>query len=210
MLPCCMLQLPSRLHYACPPCCNILSLPTPGFRESQRLDRIVSLLPPKLSLILPFPTELLVMVARLLVRECSVVTTQEQARAAWTPGISRSVTIELSHNVYARYCRIDGTRYVQTLQNTTPEPSTRGEWQLLFNARKGAVSRISVMEDHLGIRLIKFRRVPDSLATPPSLDTSRGWWRDVEIRAAGGSSTLQGRTDVRQRELHVYIYIKEA
>ncbi len=175
----------------------------PAMRESQRLARILRFLLPRLSDQLPrLPGELVVMVARLLVRECGVVTTQEQTPAGTDIScLACFVNVTLTRDVYARFCRIDGIRYIQTLQNAEPGPA-QGEWQLLFRAQKGPVSRVLVAEDHLGIRLIRFI-LPDS-PDPPSLDIPGTWWRDVSIHAVR-DPTLQGRTDVRKTFALLYL-----
>ncbi len=163
---------------------------SPHFDESSRVARTICFLLPKLSAQLPlFPNEVLLMVARLLVRECAAVTRQEETLAYG--GISRLLTIDRTRNIYAKYCRIDGVRYVQILRNTKP---ARGEWQLLYDTRRGAASGISLVEDHLGIRVMRFI-FPDS-PPPPALHIRRAWWRDVRL-IAGSSPHLQATTDAR-------------
>ena len=87
--------------------------------DARRVDRITRLLVPKLTQIVPFPNELLNMVAQQLVRESAVVTCQQQLLETRTSDF----TVDLSRNVYAQYVRVDGLRYVQTLSNSKPEPS---------------------------------------------------------------------------------------
>jgi hypothetical protein len=64
---------------------------------------------------------------------------------------------------------------------------------LLDPGKSGAVKRIIIAEDHLGIRMIRLVSL-DTIIPAPS-QTPGVWWRDI-IRH-GGITQLTAKTDVR-------------
>ena len=162
------------------------SFPSCAAADARRRERIPRLLVPKLAQMVPFPNELLFMVARELVRECAVVTNQQQMLEPLT----RDFVVDLSRDVYAQYIRVDGLRYVQSLGNSKPEESC-GEWQCLYDAGKRSITTAIVAEDPLGIRLVRFMS-PSEPSRPAPIHGA--WWR--EVPNLDKNTSLKGETDV--------------
>lgn len=132
------------------------------------------------------------MIAGFLVRECAVVTAQEQTLETAMCGS----LFDLSHNVYTRYRVVDGVRYVASLQNS--RSGTRNEEELLFDAQNnGMVRKLIIVEDHLGVRLVHFSSEiatgqVERHGTPGHLP--RAWWR--AIHRPGGFTKIRAKGDV--------------
>lgn len=116
------------------------------------------------------------MVAKLFVRECAVVTAQEQMKGCSASERQTGGAVDLSLNVYAQYYASGGLRHVKCLRNSKPES---GEHHLVWDAqRKSAPRRIFIAEDHLRIRLVRF--VSGTPPTPPGrLQGAR--WSDIGL-----------------------------
>ncbi|KAG7421587.1 hypothetical protein Forpe1208_v000122 [Fusarium oxysporum f. sp. rapae] len=88
----------------------------PAYERNRRSHRIKRLLAPKLrdELQIRLPAETLMAIAGLLVRECAVITAEEQSR-----GVNVSdMTVDLTQDVYISYTTVDGVRYVKSIGNT--------------------------------------------------------------------------------------------
>ena len=157
--------------------------------DARRMDRITRLLVPKLAQVVPFPNELLNMVAQQLVTQCAVVTCQQQMLETRT----WDFTVDLWRNVYAQYIRVDGLRYVRTLSNSKPEPSS-GEWQCLLDTGKRSIDTVVIAEDPIGIRLVRLIS-PSGPSRPAPIHGA--WWREVPI--VDKITSLKGETDVIRR-----------
>lgn len=171
------------------------TLPSLG-EESRRFDRTWRLLVPRLPahLTTRLPVELIVIIAKLLVRERAVVTAQEQVHGS-NASDSR---VSLHGNVYALFQVIDGVRYVQSLHNHKPGRRDVGARLLCVSEKIGTVRKIIIAEDHLGIRLIRFASSDVEVSLPAQ--TSGLWWRD--ILRHDGIAELEAKTDVHAQSPH--------
>ncbi len=136
------------------------------------------------------------MIAEFLVRECAVVTAQEQTLGS---AVSDCL-VDLSRNVYVRYHVVDGFRYIKSLQNS--QSGTDKEEQLVYNVRKtGTASKIVIAEDHLGIRLVHFssNKATGRLKGPDIIPSQSDhlpstWWRTIS--RPGGITKIRAKFDV--------------
>jgi len=131
------------------------------------------------------------MVAEFLVHECAAVTAQEQTLEDNHSGYLPSESlIELTRNVYAQYHEFDGVYYIKSLRNSR---SKRGKNELLLLGvqKKGAIGRVFVAEDHLGIRSVQFAS-SDTISEPRPIPGT--WWKDIS--RPGGITKIRAKTDV--------------
>ncbi|KAH7255279.1 uncharacterized protein BKA55DRAFT_688295 [Fusarium redolens] len=121
----------------------------PAYERNRRSHRIKRLLAPKLrdELQIRLPAETLMAVAGLLVRECTVITAEEQSL-----GINVSnITVDITQDIYISYTTIDGVRYVKSIGNTVSKLYNEDHPGLL--SKQGEpVGKIWIAEDHRGIR----------------------------------------------------------
>lgn len=186
-------EFQSRLHAVTP---RLLASTAYTFQPStcetrRRSNLIQSRLVPKLSQALPararLPAEMLTMIANLLVRECAIVTAQEQALPDALPS---SFIVDLTQNVYAQYLDIDGFCHVKSLQNSKSE--TVKKQALLPRAQEDFANlKIFVAEDHLGIRAVHFA---SSSRMPETSLGSGVWWKCISRRH--GNAKIRVTTDV--------------
>lgn len=160
--------------------------------EQRRFDRTWRLLQPRLPADVKarLPVELVVVIAKLLVRECALVTAQEQTLES----NASDCLVSLHDSVYALFQVVDGVRYVKSLRSSKPERGEDGGQQLLDTRKTGAVKRIAIAEDHLGIRLIRFASSDAVTSTTPG-EISGVWWRHISRH--GAITEVRAKTDVR-------------
>lgn len=146
------------------------------------------------------PYDVCRMIARLLVRECAVITTQEladQESATCTDSV-----VELSHNVYVRYVMMDGIRYIAGLRSSPRSAIKAGETLLFSPQTTGNIRNLYIGEDHLGIRQLQSYSSSNASSRldfgAPGL-----WWR--ELPEPCRFQKLRMRTDVgsSKRLLHL-------
>ncbi|KPM34085.1 hypothetical protein AK830_g12489 [Neonectria ditissima] len=173
------------------------SFEPPGYEEHRSYNRIRHLLTPKLNDVLQtrLPPEILASVARLLVRECAIITAEAQSLGTNTSNIS----VDLSRDVYASYCVVDGVRYVNSLVNST-SGMREDKHHVLASKGDGAVRKIWIAEDHRGIRSV--RLCPSDAALPGPTPIARSWWRSIS--APCGFGKVNVKTDgVKLRDILV-------
>ncbi|OIW27898.1 hypothetical protein CONLIGDRAFT_453683 [Coniochaeta ligniaria NRRL 30616] len=166
-----------RLHPVTP---NLLASTAYSFDPSsceheRRFNLIQRRLASKLPQALPvrLPTEILDMIAKLLVRECAAVTAQQQALQDSIPS---EFLVDLTRNVYAQYSVVDGVCYIKSLRNTKSETDKK-EVLFLRAQEKGAIPKVFIAQDHLGIRSVHF--APSSRR--PELGPGV-WWKCISKR----------------------------
>ncbi|KAL9574036.1 hypothetical protein ACKAV7_001812 [Fusarium commune] len=126
----------------------------PAYERNRRSHRIKRLLAPKLrdELQIRLAAETLMAIAGLLVRECAVITAEEQSL-----GVNVSdMTVDLTQDVYISYTTVDGVRYVKSIGNTLSKFCN---------------------EDHPGLLSKQGEPVGASLAGPTPIVKS--WWRHI-------------------------------
>lgn len=164
------------------------AFPPSAYEAQRRINFIRTCLTSKLSNLLPaLPNEILAMIAGLLVHECAVVSAQNQAlRETGSGCLPSEFLLDLTSNVYAQFCKIDGVAYIKHMGNS----QIRSDGILLLNAQKhGAVRRVFVAQDHLGVRSVRFsNRMPAAL---PGV-----WWK--EISGQDRLAEVAVTTDVRR------------
>ncbi|KAF6822900.1 hypothetical protein CPLU01_11721 [Colletotrichum plurivorum] len=118
--------------------------------EHRRFTRTRRLLALKLNDLLQIwlPPEILTPIAGLLVRECAIVTSEEQSLGKGASDTS----IDLSSDVYESYHVVDGVRYIRSLFNSTSKVSEDEHHVLARKAGQPVVHKIWIAEDHRGIR----------------------------------------------------------
>lgn len=161
----------------------------PADEEHRRFTRTRCLLAPKLNDVLQvrLPPEILTTIAGLLVRECAIITSEEES-------LGKSVSdtlIDLSRDVYASYHVVDGVRYATSLANSTSEMS-EDEHHVLVRKAGHSVHKIWIAEDHRGIRCVKFCSSDGVLPGPTPI--ARSWWRSISAPHGIGEITV--KTDV--------------
>ncbi len=136
------------------------------------------------------------MIARSLVRECAVVTAQEQTLGEPLPA---SFRLDLTRKVYAEYLEVEGVNYIKNLSNTKPK-SARTE--LLLDAQKtGPVCQLLIAQDHLGVRAVQFAGSAGG-AFEAEL-TPGAWYKDMSM--PDGFAGVWVKTDVREADcLHLH------
>ncbi|KAF6830022.1 hypothetical protein CMUS01_07916 [Colletotrichum musicola] len=122
----------------------------PADDEHRRLTRTRRLLAPRLNDLLQIwlPPEILTPIAGLLVRECAIVTSEEQLLGKGASDTS----IDLLSDVYESYQVVDGVRYARSLFNSTSKVSEDEHHVLARKAGQAVVRKIWIAEDHRGIR----------------------------------------------------------
>lgn len=128
------------------------------------------------------------MIAKLLVRECAVVTAQEQALP---DGLPSEFLVDLSRNIYAQSRDFDGVYYIESLRNSKSEEAAENEVLLLRPQEAGAIHAVLIAEDHVGVRAVHFAsssRVPQTSLGPGV------WWKSISRR--GGIAKIRATTDV--------------
>lgn len=165
----------------------------PILEEQRRTDHILQILTERVKVFWTkgLPDELCRMIAGFLIREAAVVTAQELANQE---SVSNSI-LDLSQDVYVRYIRIDGIRYVRSLRNASRPAVEPGEELLLDAQTARNIRNIHIGEDHLGIRHVQ---IPPSgnVSSKPELSLPGLWWR--QLSELGGISKLSTKTDVGQ------------
>ncbi|KAL7762651.1 hypothetical protein ACKLNR_009186 [Fusarium oxysporum f. sp. zingiberi] len=146
----------------------------PAYERNRRSHRIKRLLAPKLrdELQIRLPAETLMAIAGLLVRECAVITAEEQSL-----GVNVfDMTVDLTQDVYISYTTVDGVRYVKSIGNTLSKFCNEDHPGLLSKPGE-PVGKIWIAEDYRGIRSVKFCPADASLAGPTPIVKS--WWRHI-------------------------------
>lgn len=159
--------------------------------EHRRFTRTRRLLAPKLNDLLQIwlPPEILTPIAGLLVRECAIVTSEEQSLGKGASDTS----IDLSSDVYESYHVVDGVRYIRSLFNSTSKVSEDEHHVLARKAGQPVVHKICIAEDHRGIRCVRFCASDAALPEPTAV--ARSWWRSIS--APHGIGEITAKTDVR-------------
>jgi hypothetical protein len=139
--------------------------------------------------------ELWMMIAAYLVRECALVSAQEQveeqAKNCALRQDSTCSVIDISLYVFASYSIFDGVRYVKQLRCSGVCKAENGEQLLLDPQKSSAVSNIHIAKDHLGVRNVTFTSPNDV----PSIKQVPGvWW--TRISRVEGASEIMTRSDV--------------
>lgn len=164
----------------------------PGYEGNRRSNRIKRLLAPKLrdELQIRLPAKTLMAIARLLVRECAVITAEEQSL-----GINVSdMTVDHTQDVYISYTTVDGIRYVKSISNT----ASKNEDQPRLLSKQGEpVGKMCIAEDYRGIRCVKFCPADASLAGPTPIVKS--WWRAISIPCDIKNITIKSDVSVIYR-----------
>lgn len=157
------------------------------------------------------PLELWTMIAGYLIRECAVVSLQEQVLKCQNQ--QRRLALDLAKPVYASYVSVEGRCYVQCLKNEDPEahsaeaskekpedPNKAGKrMNLLFPGRSVTTQssvNLLVAADHLGIRRMLF--IPEGQKLSKwyrrQVYISGLWWRhfpaDVLASSDSGSALI--------------------
>ncbi|KAI0976397.1 hypothetical protein F4678DRAFT_416920 [Xylaria arbuscula] len=118
----------------------------------------------------PLPPELAFMVAQYCTCEYAIA-------AVWVPTAEpKTFSIEMPHDIWARYVMIDGVRYLASVSNESSSDA-----RLVLSTTAAAdVDRMYIAEDHVGIRQVYFGNT-----TPPGTD--RGvpglWWRSFTLQS---------------------------
>ncbi|RSL46591.1 hypothetical protein CEP51_015908 [Fusarium floridanum] len=169
----------------------------PAEEERRRFTRTRRLLAPKLNHVLQMrlPPEILTTIAGLLVRECAVITSEEQSL-----GKNASNTlVDLSRDVYASYYVVDGVRYATGLSNSIDDLSEDKHHVLVRKAGQ-SMHKIWIAEDHRGIRCVRFCSSDAILPAPTPI--ARSWWR--YISASDGIEEITVKTDgIKLRDILV-------
>lgn len=150
------------------------ALDPPAHERNRRSHRIKRLLAPRLrdELQIRLPAEILMAIAGLLVRECAVITAEEQSLGT---DVS-DMTVNLTQDVYVNYTIIEGLRYVKSISNTAPKLCNEHHIGLL--SKQGEpVGKIWIAKDPRGIRFVKFCPA-DALLTGPT-PIVKSWWRTI-------------------------------
>ncbi|RFU24523.1 hypothetical protein B7463_g11814, partial [Scytalidium lignicola] len=183
----------TALHFVSPKllaATNYKFRPT-NFEELWRKNRITQILAGRL-MHAPWPkslpAELWQTIAGFLHQECAVVTGQEQELE---DSCSDSV-VDLSRDVYASYITIDGIRYIRNLRNSTASEAEQGESLLLDTQIMRNIQFAYILEDHFGIRLVRFvssnnDRHGSDLSIPGL------WWRQTSTLSS--ISKIKTKTD---------------
>ncbi|OIW33929.1 hypothetical protein CONLIGDRAFT_667147 [Coniochaeta ligniaria NRRL 30616] len=160
-----------------------------SYEKQQRLRRLKGTLCETLPKTLPLPPEIITMIADLLVHSYAAIITQTQTLQ---DGSAAESVVDLNDNIYAPHKYFDGVRYIQSLSNSGLET------ELVLKANeKGTVRRITVAEDHLGIRQVH----NDRDTTYDNEETiHNAWWRDIS--RSDGIASIRTRTDgVKLRDI---------
>lgn len=152
------------------------------------------------------------MIAGFLIRECAVVSLQEQVLKCQNQ--QRRLALDLAKPVYASYVSVEGRCYVQCLKNEDseahgaeaseekPEDPNKAEakrMNLLFPGRSVATQssvNLLVASDHLGIRRVLFIPEGQKLAKwcRRQVYISGLWWKhfpaDVLASSDSGSALI--------------------
>jgi hypothetical protein len=146
----------------------------PAYERNRRSDRIKRLLAPKLrdELQIRLPAETLMAIAGLLVRECAVITAEEQSLGTNVSDIA----VDLAQDVYISYTIVDGVRYVKSIGNTV-SGSCNEDHSGLLSKQGEPIGKIWIAEDYRGIRSVKFCPADASLAG--STPITKSWWRAI-------------------------------
>ncbi|KHN94543.1 DNA helicase, ATP-dependent, RecQ type [Metarhizium album ARSEF 1941] len=162
---------------------------TPAFSlERKRTKYILTLLEGRMSNTLAaFPPEIRRLVARDLVREYAVINLHHLINTA--PTVPDTVAIDLEHDVYASYVRIEGSTYVQSLHNKAPDFANPGCKHIHAPLSGQVVRRIFLEYDHLGIRGVHIG------ASTSSFRQAAGdvWW--VQLRRDQGIRSILAVSD---------------
>ncbi|KAK1772530.1 hypothetical protein QBC33DRAFT_13986 [Phialemonium atrogriseum] len=101
----------------------------------------------KLAFLNQLPQEICHMVAGYLVRECAIVTSQELALDV----SAFNSLVDLSHDVYAQYVRIEGVLYLRSLHNKSFSEG-KGENVRVFKAcSRRPIRNIYIRYDYIGV-----------------------------------------------------------
>lgn len=157
----------------------------PGASEEERRRRwSIALLADRMSKMhLPVPTEIRLLIAQHLVRECATAAAQQ----AWHERCRRDSDVDISLDIWAEYAYIDGARYVSYISNQPVETCAARQIQV---ARGRPATALYVLEDHLGIRELVFGG--ETEYRPTTRPESGLWWRTVPLT----SERLKIKSDV--------------
>ncbi|KAI5462518.1 hypothetical protein BGZ63DRAFT_216342 [Mariannaea sp. PMI_226] len=136
------------------------------------------------------PSELWIMIAQYLVRECATLTTQELVQNGETV---EDYIINLTQPVFASYLKIEGRCYIQSLSNTPRSNACEGSHLVVpAQTRQEERKDIFIAVDHLGVRQVVFiphDRVEQWCRSRPSV--SGAWWKHISGKDVPSTITIK-------------------
>ncbi|OBS24145.1 hypothetical protein FPOA_04692 [Fusarium poae] len=116
------------------------------------------------------PTEILDIIAQMLVHECATITNQERSVGR----TEEHELIRLDSAVYATYSVVDGLRYVKSLTNF-PVPDRDG--YALLSKEGQTLNRLYIAHSYRGVRAIKL--CPSNVSMSGPCPITGCYWRNI-------------------------------